>query len=85
MRPLEKIPFKLTGPAPHGEALLHAARLGLELEQDVRVAADRLKQMQVPHVPKYVPLVPIRDPISPSRSNKDREEEDEFLREMPLL
>ena len=67
-------------------ALLHAARLGLELENDVRVASDRLKLMQVARVPQYVPLVSIRDPIAGALLNaRDLEEESEWVDEMPLL
>ena len=79
------MPFRLSGPAPHGEALLHAARLGLELENDVRVASDRLKMMQVARVPQYVPLVSISDPIEGLLNSHDTEEETEELDEMPLL
>lgn len=86
VRPLDKVPFRLSGPAPHGEALLHAARLGLELENDVRVASDRLKLMQVARVPQYVPLVSIRDPIEVLlNSSHDMEEGTEVVDEMPLL
>ena len=78
-----RVAFTLRGAAPQGEALLHAARLGLTVENDVRVASERLKLMQVSVAPiRYVPLVPIRESAEREAAPLDPHIE---LEDMPLL
>jgi hypothetical protein len=67
-RSKEKIPFdslklQLGGPPSQGVALLNAARLGLELENDIRVSSERLSQLRHPRIPIRFQPPPIRETI----------------------
>jgi hypothetical protein len=41
---------------------VNAVRLGLEVENDVRVAADRINQLKLTTLPNFTPLPRIPDP-----------------------
>jgi hypothetical protein len=79
----EPVRIMLGGPPSQGSALINAARLGLELENDVRIASERLKQMKVPGIPPYQPVVPIIEPEPrvPVISNEPSAD----IKKMPLL
>lgn len=86
IKPLDRVSFYLGGPPSHGAALLNAARLGLELENDVRIASERLKELKVPAVFPTYQLVKLEDPFPKSGlpETPDKESED-IIRSMPLL
>ena len=88
VKPLDRVDIRLGGPPSQGAALLTAARLGLELENDVRVASERLKTLKVPVVGVSRPLPNIQDPVplsQPSSSSSSDADSDEIIRTMPLL
>ena len=86
VKPLESVQLRLGGPPSQATVLLNAARLGLELENDVRLAADRLRKYKVPVELEFQPLPKIEDPplIHVSDSSSD-EDEQAVIKSMPLL
>lgn len=75
-----------------GTAMLQAVRLGLEIENDVRVATDRINKLKLTTITPIVPLIRIPDVPSPERPETaspslidlDESREDP-LHSMPLL
>ena len=62
VQPFEKVRMNLGGAPGKSQAVMNAARLGLDLENDIRVASERLAKLKHPViVPRIVPP-PIREP-----------------------
>ncbi len=61
--PFDKVKLRLGGPPSQGAALLNAARLGLEVENDIRVSAERLAQLRHPNIPFRYQPPPIHETI----------------------
>jgi len=63
VKPFEKVRMNLGGHPGQSQAVLYAARLGLELENDVRIASERLAELKHPKIiSKYNPP-PIHEPF----------------------
>ena len=56
--------MNLGGAPTSGKALIQAARLGLELENDIRVSAERLSQLRHPLIPVRFHPPPIPETIA---------------------
>ncbi len=62
VEPFEKVRMNLGGTPGKSQAVMNAARLGLELENDIRVASERLTKLKHPVIiPRVVPP-PIHEP-----------------------
>lgn len=77
--------MSMGGPPARNALLVNAVRLGLELENDVRVASDRINQLKPPRVPTYVPLPRIVPPPPPPIDSDPPRPSDDPLQGMPLL
>lgn len=86
MKPLDPVSISLGSAPPRGAALLQAVKLGLELENDIRVATDRINRLKLPVVPNYVPLPPVDAPESSDSEIEDLTDlADAEWKGMPLL
>ena len=87
VKPADPVNFRLGGPPSQTSALLRAARLGLEVENDVRVASERLSQLRHPLVPVRFPLPIIQDSelLDSSISLPGIPESEDSISQMPLL
>lgn len=70
---------------PRGTALLQAVKLGLELENDIRVATDRINRLKLPGVPTSIPLPPVDAPVSSDSEIEEVADIDPEWKGMPLL
>jgi hypothetical protein len=62
VKPFEKVRLNLGGVPAQSKAILNAARLGLELENDVRIATERLAELKHPRIiSRFIPP-PIHEP-----------------------
>lgn len=82
VRRVDPVNFRLDGTPSKTSTLLTAARLGLDLENDVRVASERLSVLRYPLVPIHRPLPIIVDPPENSTTMPDFGKDDKI---MPLL
>ena len=65
VQPFEKVRMNLGGPPGKSQAVMNAARLGLDLENDIRVASERLAKLKHPVIiPRIVPPPIHQPPIS---------------------
>ena len=84
--PLAPVTLRLGSAPTHGTTLLNAAKLGLEVENDVRLAGERLKTLRQGSVPRHVRLDPIVDhPVRYADSDIENSDDDEDINSMPLL
>lgn len=89
VRPLESVGFRFGGVPTQTSVLMTAARLGLEVENDVRVAAERLGKLRGNPLEPNRPILPMisdeqviaSDDEEPYRPPRD----DESINSMPLL
>jgi hypothetical protein len=99
VKPLDSVRLNLGTVPSKATSVLQAVRLGLEIENDVRVATDRINKLKLPIYTSQrpLPLMPItqlaeKDPTrSPSVIELEEEEEtvagqaEDKLKGMPLL
>ena len=65
VQPFDKVRMNLGGTPGKSQAVMNAARLGLDLENDIRVASERLAKLKHPViVPRIVPPPITAVPIS---------------------
>ncbi len=65
VQPFEKVRMNLGGTPGKSQAVMNAARLGLDLENDIRVASERLAKLKHPVIiPRIVPPPIHQPPIS---------------------
>jgi hypothetical protein len=62
VEPFEKVRMNLGGTPGKSQAVMNAARLGLELENDIRVASERLAKLKHPVIIPRVVAPPIAEP-----------------------
>jgi hypothetical protein len=83
VRPLDFVRLNLEDSPSRDTAMLEAARLGLEIENDVRVATDRINKLKLPVPLRTLNLPLIRNDVGQAESDDDHDEEES--KEMPLL
>jgi hypothetical protein len=95
---MDPVRLDLGGVPTRGTAMLQAVRLGLDIENDVRVATDRINKLKLMSITPIVPLARIPDVPSPEREaetnspsmidldeSHGNDEPRDTLRGMPLL